>query len=125
MARMAEITGVAHNIAHHAASGLSYLSPHLAQALREVGSDTTEIELWVPEPYPNNAAKLQPLRLALMSLKTTAIAVFSKHGFNLDDIVSVVLHATPAPWDADGYVLHTRVVIKAMNDKAYDSGWLQ
>ena len=47
MPKMAELAGVAHNIAHHAASGLSFLSPHLAQALRGAGEETTAIELLV------------------------------------------------------------------------------
>lgn len=33
MGRIAVLAGVAHDIAHHATSGLSYLSPHLALAL--------------------------------------------------------------------------------------------
>jgi hypothetical protein len=41
MTKMAELAGVAHNIAHHSASNLSYLSPHLAQALRAAGEETT------------------------------------------------------------------------------------
>ena len=55
---MSTLTGVAHNIAHHSASGLSYLSPHLALALRSAGLQTTEIELLSTAPYPPNAAEL-------------------------------------------------------------------
>jgi hypothetical protein len=71
MARFSELSGVAHNIAHHAGSGLSFLSPHLAQALRAAGAETTQIELLVDSPYPSQATELQPLRLALASLRAT------------------------------------------------------
>jgi hypothetical protein len=125
MAKQSTLAGVAHNIAHHSASGLSYLSPHLAQALRKAGIETTEIELMAPEPYPTHATELKPLRLALASLKSTVMAMLQKHGFAQSDVVSVVLQATPAPWDKDGYLLHTRAVITAKNGRVYDSGWLQ
>ena len=124
MTKMSTLSGVAHNIAHHSASGLSYLSPHLAIALRSSGAETTEIELLSLEPYPNNAIELKPLRLALSSLKSTIEAMIQKHGFSQSDVASVVLHATPAPWDKEGYTLHTRSVITAKNGRVYDSGWL-
>jgi hypothetical protein len=71
MTKMSALSGVAHNIAHHSASGLSYISPHLAIALRTVGETTTEIDLLAPEPYSKNAKEIQSLRLALCTLKAT------------------------------------------------------
>ena len=124
MTKMAELVGVAHTIAHHSASGLSFLSPHLAQTLRAVGEETTAIELLVQNPYPPKVAEVQLLRLALASLKGTAQGMLQKHGFNQDDILSIVLHATPDPRDKEGYVVHTRAVITAKNGRVYDSGWL-
>lgn len=124
MTKMADLAGVAHNIAHHSASGLSYLSPHLAQALQAAGEATTAIELLVQDPYPPKVGELQPLRLALASLKATVQGILQKHGFNQNDVISIVLYATPAPWNRDGSVLHTRAVITAKNGRVYDSGWL-
>jgi hypothetical protein len=125
MAKISTLAGVAHNIAHHSASGLSYLSPHLALALRSAGAETTDIELLSLEPYPHNAIESKPLRLALGSLKSTTEAMLQKHGFSQSDVSSIVLYATPAPWDMEGYTLHTRTVITAKNERVYDSGWLQ
>lgn len=48
MARIAVLAGVAHDIAHHAASALSYLSPHLALALRAAHQPTTQMDLLDP-----------------------------------------------------------------------------
>jgi hypothetical protein len=125
MSRLAELSGIAHNIAHHAGSGLSYISPHLAQALRAVGADTTEIDLLAPAPYPSNAVELQPLRLALATLRNTVQSLLEKHRFVTSDVSSVILYATPAPWDKEGYTLLTRTVITARTGSTYDSGWLQ
>jgi hypothetical protein len=124
MGRVSVLAGVAHDIAHHAASGLSNISPHLALALREAGLQTTDIELLVSEPYPDRVAELRPLRLALASLHSTSLAILRKHKFEEADVSSVVLHATPAPWDIQGYSLHTRVTITARSGRSFDSGWL-
>ena len=122
---MAVLAGVAHDIAHHAGSGLSYISPHLAQALRAKGATTTEIDLLSAAPYPPNAIELEPLRLALGSLQQTVRALLEKHGFALADVSSVILHATAAPWDNSGYLLHTRAVLRSSAGRTYDSGWVQ
>ena len=125
MGRMSTLAGVAHNIAHHAGSGLSYISPHLAQALRAAAVETTEIDLLAPAPYPPKAMELQPLRLALASLQATANELLAKHGFAASDVSAMTLYATPAPWDKDGYSLHTRAVLISSAGRTYDSGWLQ
>jgi hypothetical protein len=124
MGRIAVLAGVAHDIAHHAASGLSYICPHLVLALREAQLDTTDIELVAKDPYPLLVAELRPLRLALASLHSTVLGILSKHGFSETDVSSVVLHATPAPWDRQGYALHTRVTITSRSGRKFDSDWL-
>ena len=125
MARMSQLAGVAHNIAHHAGSGLSYISPHLAAALRASGADSTEIDLLADAPYPPQVMELEPLRLALVSLQRTARELLAKHGFSGRDVSAMILYATPAPWGKDDYSLHTRVVLTSNTGRTYDSGWLQ
>src|SRR5947209_6156270 len=96
MTKLAELAGVAHHIAHHRASGLSCLSPHLAQARRSAGEETTAIELLAQNPYPANIAQVQPLRLSLLALKATVLNILHKHDFHQHDVLSIVLHATPS-----------------------------
>ena len=124
MSKHSELAGVAHNIAHHAGSGLSYLSPHLAQAIRATGAQTTEIDLLSSEPYPPNAVELEPLRFALATLRSTVQAILERHGFTAADVSAITLHATPAPWDKEGYLLHTRAVVTSSKGHCFDSGWL-
>src|SRR6185369_14307871 len=102
MATRRALAGVAHDIAHHANSGLSYLSPHMAQALRTVGLETTVVELLVSSPYPPGASEMKPLRLALQALRSTSGTILEKYGFSLADVTSIKLHATPALWDTSG-----------------------
>lgn len=124
MGRIAVLAGVAHDIAHHAASALSYLSPHLALALRAAHQPTTQMDLLDPAPYPALVAEHPPLRSALAALHVTALRILQTHGLQVADLGSMVFHATPAPWDQQGYGLHTRMVIVARNGKVFDSGWL-
>jgi len=125
MARASTLAGFAHDIAHHAGSGLSYLSPHLAQALRAAGVESTQIDLLSEQPYPPRAAELKPLRLALSTLQSTVLSLLVKYGFSANDVSSIVLHATAAPWDERGYSLHTRAVVTSLKGRTYDSGWLR
>ena len=124
MGRIAVLAGVAHDIAHHAASALSYLSPHLSLALRAAHQPTTRMDLLDPAPYPALVAEQAPLRSALAALHATALRILQTHGLQAADLSSMVFHATPAPWDQQGYGLHTRVVIVARSGKVFDSGWL-
>ena len=125
MGRQAELAGVAHDIAHHSGSGLSFISPHLAKALRSVGVATTELDLLSPSPYPPVAGESKPLRLALAELHKFVVTLLARNGFGLGEVSAVVLFATPAPWDMEGYLLHTRATVTSSKGRIYDSGWLQ
>jgi len=118
------LAGVAHDIAHHAGSGLSGLSPHMARAVRASGCDTTSVELLAESPHPMKIELETTLGRALGSLRETAASILGKYGFRREDVTSIRLHATPAPWDTEGYSLHTRTVITDAQGRAYDSGWL-
>ncbi len=82
MSKEAELAGVAHNIAHHSCSGLSYISPHLSKSLRAVGLTTTEINLLDASPYPPTVQESEPLRLGLASLHNFVLALLERHGFS-------------------------------------------
>ena len=124
MTKEAILQGIAHNIAHHAGSGLSYISPYLGNALRASSLETTEIDLLSESPYPLNISLDESLGLSLQSLRSKAEEILFKHNFSIEKIDELKLYATPAPWDKDGYSLHTRVVIITKNKKVFDSGWL-
>ncbi|OYO30663.1 hypothetical protein CD932_05595 [Janthinobacterium sp. PC23-8] len=114
----------AHDIAHHAASALSYLSPHLAPVLRAANQQTMQMDLLDPAPYPALVAEQAPLRLALAALHATAIRILQAHGLKAADLSSMVFHVTPAPLDQQGSCLHPCMVIVARNGRVFDSGWL-
>jgi hypothetical protein len=118
------LKGVAHNIAHHAASGLSYINPHLAKALRQAHIDTTAIDLLTPSPYPPGVRNLKPLRFSLGALRSKSLEILERNGFSSADVRSIVLHAHPDPYDHSGYILFTRTVIESVRGRVFDSGWI-
>ena len=124
MGRQAKLKGVAHDIAHHSGSGLSYINPHLAKALRSAGVETTEIDLLSNLPFPPVASESKPLRLALEELHKFVIRLLAKYGFSLDEVSAVVLFVTPMPYDKEGYLVKTRAVVTSSKGSVYDSGWL-
>lgn len=63
------LRGVAHDIAHHSQSGLSWIHPHLFLACRDVGALSTEFELLEDSPYPSGLPERKPLQLALQGLR--------------------------------------------------------
>jgi hypothetical protein len=124
VATQRSLSGVAHDIAHHANRfGISF-SPH-GQALRGAGLTTTSVDLLSASPYPIGVANLLPLRTALQSLRSTAESLLGKHAFSVPAVNAIELFATPAPWDESGYILHTRALITAADGTVFDSGWLQ
>lgn len=124
MTRERLLAGAAHDIAHHAGSGVSWLSPHMAVALRKSGVATVSFDVLAPDPYPAGVVEVEPLRLALASLRDKAQQILSGYGFLPNDISGVELSVTPAPWDETGYTLHTRAVVTSSGGRPFDSGWL-
>ena len=118
------LAGVAHDIAHHASSGLSFLSPHMAHALRSAGLPTVTMELLTDDPYPTGVPRIEPLRAALATLRETAEKIVERNGFSIANLRSISFSATPAPWDEKGYTLHTRVVVTSHDGREFDSGWI-
>jgi hypothetical protein len=77
------LSSVCHSLAHHAASGLSYVHPHLRQASRIAGADTALINLLLEEPCPPELSAHPHLPQALRSLRTRFADMLASEGFSL------------------------------------------
>jgi hypothetical protein len=85
------LSSVAHNIAHHAVSGLSYVHPHLKPALVEAGLSSISIDLLNPDFTPPQLKPNTPLAQALGGLKAKFVEILNAEGLALSDIQSAVL----------------------------------
>ena len=102
MSRLDRLQGVAHDIGHHAQSGLSYLYPHLGQACRQAGVRTVAIDLLDPAPYPAELPRHEPLAKALISLRMKLAELLRKHGRSLDELTLARLEMGFPPGFGDG-----------------------
>lgn len=75
MSSLKQLQGVAHNIAHHSQSSLSWLHPHLGQACDHAGVTAADLELLAAQPYPSGLPthellpRLKPLEMVLQALQ--------------------------------------------------------
>jgi hypothetical protein len=90
MARAALLASVAHNVAHHAASGLSWLHPHACQSARALGLAELRFDLLASQPLsqPNQP---EPLRLASEALSKKSLEILEQHGFSAGALASAFL----------------------------------
>jgi hypothetical protein len=102
------LNGIAHDIAHHAQSGLSCLHPYLGQLCRLAKEGQATVELTAPEPYPDGLGDHQPLRLALGALRQKLIDLLAQKSLAMSYISSFVLEFTFSADRTDDYSSEVR-----------------
>ncbi len=80
------LSSVCHSIAHHAASSLSYLHPHLGQAAEVAGSTSIEVDLLSPQSFPAETRVSEPLKLAGAALQVRFEEMLKAEGFAVPDL---------------------------------------
>ena len=91
MASHKRLNSVVQSIAHHSVSALSFVHPHLGQACEEEGVDSIEIRISESEPCPSTFLHIEPLHLALNTLKGKFYDLVAIEGFEPKDIESARL----------------------------------
>ena len=119
MPSLNELSGVAHNIAHHSQSSLSWLHPHMGQACRLAGVSIAEIELLEEHPYPILLPKHKPLQLALHALQAKFWEILEQQGISRTDVNSVHLTFGFLPSRPDDYMCSVNARIIATNGKVF------
>src|SRR5436190_19955216 len=80
------LKSVCHSIAHHAASDLSFVHPHVMHACRAAGVEQMDINLLETDPCPSQFRDSEPLRLSLRALREKFEGILASEGFSLRDI---------------------------------------
>ncbi|MDZ4057586.1 MAG: hypothetical protein U1D69_11625 [Polynucleobacter sp.] len=113
------LAGVAHDIAHHAGSGLSYVHPHLYQACRSAGVREATVDLLDSAPYPPGVPQLEPLRLSLSALRDKFFAILSANGLAASDIASISLRFQFPLLGADGYTCQVAARLQSSQGRLF------
>ena len=120
MGSLKNLQAVAHDIAHHAQSGVSWLHPDLGQACREAAVLEATINLLAPHPYPAGLAFHEPLVSALGGLRQRFLDILSKYHLNVADLASAELHFAFKSDPRDDYACAVRAVLKSGRGRTYE-----
>jgi hypothetical protein len=116
-ARVSALSSVAHNVAHHAASGLSWLHPHASRAARTAGQGELRFDLLASPPIALPA--LAPaFLLASEALREKSLAILEQHGFSAGALKSATL-VMQFP-TSDEYYCVTAVRIETLDGKLFE-----
>jgi hypothetical protein len=86
MASLKRLKGVAHDVAAHSQSSLSWLHPHLAQACQRVGVPTVSVGILDADPFPVGFEPSEPLQSALSELRKWMETNLVTQGFSASDL---------------------------------------
>jgi len=119
MASKKHLNAVAHDIAHHAVSGLSWLHPHLGEACRRAESDEVVLDAARVDPLPDGFPASEPLKLAAGGLHRTFVAIVEKKGFSVGDVKRAELRFVFSPNRKDDYSCTCFSHLTASDDREY------
>jgi hypothetical protein len=97
------LKGIAHDIAAHAASSMSWLHPSLSQACRANNVANVVLDLTHDPKFPEAFLVSKPLALATNGLKEWYRGLLKKKGFSEIDIQSVTIEFVFPPQRTDDY----------------------
>lgn len=120
MASTKRLNSVAHSIAHHAVSGLSYLHPHLSKACEAEGATYVEIDLLAIEPCPVRFRAISPVLLSIRELKNFYLRLLESEGFNEDDLTETRLLFSFDLKRFDHYCSVCTATLKAKDGKVFE-----
>jgi hypothetical protein len=93
--------GIAHDIAHHAQSGLSFLHPHVVEAMRRNGTSIARLDLLAEKPWPATFVAHEPLRLATAALRATFRDLVADASLEVGDLAEASLAFVNPAWTED------------------------
>jgi len=120
MGSLKSLQAAAHDIGHHAQSGLSYIHPHLGQACRQAGVDQARVDLLTDAPYPAGLPDHQPLALALLNLRRRFLDILARYQLAPDDVTGVEMQFAFKHDRHDDSLCAVRTVITDRTGRTYE-----
>jgi hypothetical protein len=112
MTSIKRLQAAAHDIGHHAQSGLSYLHPYLCEMAIATGLTHARIDLLRERPYPEALPEHGPLRLAVGVLREKFVHILAGYGLERALVASVTLEFS-FPRERDCY--SSRVSVRVVS----------
>lgn len=118
MPKSKTLNGVAHNLGHHATSGLCYVIPYLFRACLAAKAFDVTLDLQSPDPLPRELPADRPLALSSQALLDKFHEILQKAGFKSADVAVASLRFRFAPQRPD--TLQTRFYLARIGEASYD-----
>ena len=113
------LSSVCQSIAHHAASGLSYVHPYLLQALKVTGEPIATVDLLSATPYPKELRSHPHLPTALSSLRDRFEQILKSEGFLITDLNEAKLFFKPDGQYHDEYCCECHARLSHSSGRKY------
>lgn len=114
------LDNVCQSIAHHAASGVSYVHPHVLTACRRAGVDHMSLDLLDSEPCPETFRDIEPLCVSLRKLRDTFEHILNAEGCSIADLSFAQLTLSPDPAFSDDYCSICRAKLTSKTGQTYE-----
>src|SRR5438128_301201 len=114
------LKGAAYDIMHHAASGLSFLHPHVANTCRAAGLPSITLDLMNESPLPPDIRADESCILATQALHRTFLSILQKIGFSPADVSSATLTFSAPSRARYDYTLPCRSELVTVNGNRYE-----
>ncbi len=114
------LKSVAHSLAHHAVSALSYVHPHLSESCEREGLSSIEIDLMAANSCPKQFLGNKPLELSLNELKVTLNTILESEGFKINDLKSIILEFSFYHGQKDHYCSNCKATLYSTECRLYE-----
>lgn len=118
---MKVLQSVAHDVAHHAQSSISWLHPHVGQACRAAGQLEVEVQLTSTELYPPALPPMEPLRLALLGLRDRFWRIVAAHKLEESVVKEASLLFRFSEGRNDDYLSEVTGRVTGSNGRTYEA----
>ena len=111
--------GIAHDIAHHAQSSLSYLHPHVVHAIRRNPTSAARLSLLPGQAWPPEFVVEMPLQLATAALQEKFRQIVAGAGLDMEDLAAASLLFVPIA-GKDDYTTEVHSLIITNDGKRFE-----
>jgi hypothetical protein len=113
------LSSVCHSLAHHAGSSLSWVHPHLSEALRPSGIRVETVDLTKPDLCPPSLKSHPYLSNGLNALKARFEEILGAEGFALSELQEATVLFNFDQNGSDDYCCECHARLVSLNGRQY------
>ena len=125
MSKLNRLASVAHNIGHHASSGMAWLHPHLWEVCQTIETRDATVSLLAANPYPADRPHHERLANALGALQETFVRMLAAEDWTLAELTAATAYFTfpQSPVDGTDYAVEVRLTARDRTLSSVQRRW--